>query len=139
MGIDISNKMLEKAQRKVGKNRKKIKLQLIDSERLPFKNDSFDYIVNTFLLCSVPNQEKMLKEMRRVVKKKGKIIMLEHVLSKNKWVAFFEHLHNPLTRFLFGINVNRDTMRNIERSGLRVVKEQNLAFYDVFKELRVRK
>jgi len=139
VGIDISNKMLEKAQRKVGKNRKKIKLQLIDSERLPFKNDSFDYIVNTFLLCSVPNQEKMLKEMRRVVKKKGKIIMLEHVLSKNKWVAFFEHLHNPLTRFLFGINVNRDTMRNIERSGLRVVKEQNLAFYDVFKELRVRK
>ena len=91
------------------------------------------------VLCSVSNQEKMLHEMKRVVKINGKIILLEHVLSKNKLIAFFEHLHNPITRFLFGFEINRDTINSIKKSGLKIVKEKNIGLVDIFKELVVKK
>ena len=71
--------------------------------------------------------------MRRVCKPDGKIIMVEHVLSRNKFIAFLQHIHNPITRFLFGYNVNRDTINNIKKAGLRIIKEENLALNDIFK------
>lgn len=138
-GIDISKGMLSKAKEKAEMNNYPVKLQLANAEKLPFNNNSFDYIIATFVLCSIPNPIKALTEMKRVLKKEGKIILLEHLLSKNKLIEFIEHLHNPFTKYLFGFNVNRDTIGNIKKSGLKIVKEKNLAFKDVFKELEVRK
>ena len=137
--IDISKGMLKKAKKLASKEKYPVNLQLVDEEKLPFKDNSFDYIVITFVLCSVSNQEKMLHEMKRVVKINGKIILLEHVLSKNKLIAFFEHLHNPITRFLFGFEINRDTINSIKKSGLKIVKEKNIGLVDIFKELVVKK
>ncbi len=137
--IDISAGMLERARNKIKKNNLPVKLKLIKTEKLPFKDNYFDFIIMTFVLCSVADPMITLSEMKRVLKKNGRIILLEHLLSKNKLIAFWEHLHNPLTKHLFGFNVNRDTMKNIKKAGLKIVKEKNLAFYDVFKEIEVRK
>ena len=137
--IDISEGMLIKAEGFAKNNKYPVKFQLVEQEKLPFKDDFFDYVIMTFVLCSVPDQEKMLQEIKRVVKKRGKIILIEHMLSKNKLIALFEHLHNPITRFLFGFNVNRKTVDSIKRCGLKIKKEKNLAFFDVFKELEVTK
>ena len=49
--------------------------------------------------------------------------MLEHVLSRYKLIAFLEHLHNPITKTLFGFNVNRKTTENIKKAGLKINKE----------------
>ncbi len=137
-GVDISEGMLDKAKKLAAKEKFPARLLLVDKDKLPFKNDTFDYVIMTFVLCSVPDQQKMLKEMKRVVKKKGQILLLEHVLSKNKIIAFIENLHNPLTRWLFGYEINRDTVNSIKKSGLRVVKEKNIGFVDVFKWLEVK-
>ncbi|MEW5896818.1 MAG: class I SAM-dependent methyltransferase [Nanoarchaeota archaeon] len=146
--IDISAEMLRKAQKKVKEVKEKqkkatgnlpVKLQLVNSENLPFKDNHFDCIVNTFVLCSVSDPEMMLKEMKRVLKAQGRILMLEHVLSKNKLIAFFEKVHNPLTKFFLGVNINRNTTAAIKKAGLKIVKEKNLALVDVFKEIEVRK
>ena len=102
---------------------------------MKLKDNSFDCVVCTFVLCSVPEPVIALKEMRRVVKKNGKILMLEHMLSNHWPIALFEHLHNPITRFLFGFNVNRKTVDNVKRAGLIVKKVDNLAFFDVFRRI----
>lgn len=135
--VDISKGMLARAEKKAKKENFPVKFKLVNSEKLPFKENNFDYIVCTFVLCSVSDQIKMLKEMKRVLKKKGKILFLEHMLSKNKIIAFLERIHNPITKFLFGFNINRETMKNIEKSELKIVKERNMALKDVFKELEV--
>lgn len=131
-GIDISEGMLKKAKKRA-KGNSRIKLRLMDAQNLEFKKDSFDVIVTTFVLCSIPDPVKSLKEMKRVLKPNGRILMIEHVLSKNKILAFFEHIHNPITKFLFGFNVNRNTKQNIKKSGLRIIKDKNLALKDVFR------
>ena len=131
--IDISKGMLNRAKEKAKKHDFPVKFKLANSEKLPFEDNSFDYIVCTFVLCSVSDQVKILKEMKRVLKKKGKILFLEHMLSRNKFIAFLEHLHNPITKFLFGFNINRKTIENIKKSGLKIVKDKNIAVKDVFK------
>ena len=71
--------------------------------------------------------------MRRVCKPNGRIIMIEHVLSKNSLIALWQRLHSPLTRWLVGVNIDRDTAGNIRKAGLKIIKEENIALKDVFK------
>lgn len=138
--IDISSGMLSKARNKLKEiKNKNIKLIEMDAQHLKFKNNSFDYVLCTFVLCSVPDPVKTLREMKRVCKKNGKIIMIEHMLSKNKLIAFFEHLHNPITKTLFGFNVNRKTNENVVKAGLKIKKINNLAFFDVFRRIEAGK
>jgi ubiquinone/menaquinone biosynthesis C-methylase UbiE len=129
--IDISEGMLEKAKNK--QINKEIKLMIMDAQNLKFKSNSFDYIVTTCILCSIPDPVKALKEMKRVLKPNGKILMIEHVLSKNKLIALFEKIHNPITRFFLGVDINRNTKQNIKKSGLQLIKDKNLALKDVFR------
>jgi len=133
IGIDFSEKMLEKAKQKLAKlGKKNIILKQRDVEYLKFKSNSFDYAVTFFVFCSVPNPVKGLEEIKRVLKPKGKAIFIEHVLSKNPIIAFFQHLFNPLSRAMSGTNINRDTKQNIIKAGLKIIKERNLALGDIF-------
>ncbi len=138
-GIDISPKMLERAKKKIKElKNKNIRLLLMDAQNLKFKPNTFDYIVNTFVLCSVPEPVKVLKEMKKVLKKNGKILMLEHVKSNHFLIKIFQHIHNPITKILFGFNVNRDTIKNIKKAGFKNIKQKNLAFFDVFKRIEIK-
>lgn len=131
--IDISEGMLKKAKEKSKNLKLSVDFYLMDAQNLEFKNEIFDYVVGTFILCSIPDPVKALSEMKRVLKKDGKIMLIEHVLSRNKFIALWEHIHNPFTKWLFGLNVNRNTKRNIEKAGLKIIKDEKLAFFDVFR------
>lgn len=138
-GIDISNEMLKKAKEKIGFSNKNVTLLQMDAQQLKFKDNSFDYVIGSFVLCSIPDPVKALKEIKRVIKPKGKIIFIEHVLSKHKLIALWEHLHNPITSRLFGFNVNRDTKKNILSSGINIESDEHLAFFDVFRKFTCNK
>ena len=139
IGIDLSTGMLEKAKQKAEKNDYPVMLRLGNVEKLPFNSNSFDYIVCTFVLCSVPNPKQAIKEMKRVLQNNGKIIFLEHVKSQNKLIALWQKIHNPVSKFIFGFEINRDTINSIKQSGLKIIKEKNLALKDVFKVIEVSK
>lgn len=64
-GVDYSERMLGKS-REEAKGMKDVTLLLIDAEHLEFPDNSLDYIAKTFVLCSIPNSMRALKEMRRV-------------------------------------------------------------------------
>ena len=78
-GIDISKKMLEIGRKKVEQKglKKQIKLQLADSENLPFENNSFDAITAGFGVRNFENLELGLLEMKRVLNKNGIAVILE--------------------------------------------------------------
>ena len=138
-GIDISLGMLKRAIKEANRLKRNYSLLQMDAQNLKFEDNSFDCVICTFLLCSVPDPVKALKEMRRVCKSDGKIIMLEHMLSRNRLIALFENLHNPITSRLFGFNMNRDTVGNIRKAGLKILTEKNLAVKDVFRYIECKK
>lgn len=125
-GIDFSPKMLAKAQEKVVGSRAEIELIEMDAERMNFPDNTFDFVISTCVFCSVPNPVLGLKEIRRVVKPNGKILMLEHMRSENSFVGFMLDLFNPLTVRMVGTNINRRTINNIEKAGLIVEKQDYL-------------
>ncbi len=140
VGIDFSEKMLQIAKRKLIKfGKRNITLKQMDAENLKFKDDSFDYVVATCVFCSVPNPIKSLKEIRRVLKPTGELIMIEHVLSNNPIIALIEQIYNPLTKWFTGVNINRNTKQNIIQAGLQITEDRNLALFDVFKLFTARK
>jgi ubiquinone/menaquinone biosynthesis C-methylase UbiE len=86
---------------------------------LPFPDASFDTVVATYVLCSVPDQQEALAEIARVLKPEGQFLFLEHVRSTDPKLARQQDRIRPLYN-LFGCNPNRDTLAGIESSSLTV-------------------
>lgn len=135
--IDISPKMLEHAKKRA-EGMDYISLMVMDAEKLSFADDSFDYVVTTFVLCSIPNPVAALREMRRVCKPDGLVINLEHMRSSNWLLTLAENILNPISVFFMGVNLNRMTVDNIKKAGLEVIEEKHLALKDVFRLIRSR-
>ncbi|MCD4808781.1 MAG: methyltransferase domain-containing protein [Methanosarcinales archaeon] len=133
--IDISPKMLKHAKKRMA-GMDNISLQVMDAELLAFADNSFDYVITTFVLCSIPNPVAALREMRRVCKPDGLVINLEHMRSSNRMLTFLENVLNPISVFFMGVNLNRKTVENIKKAGLSVVEEKHLALRDVFRLIR---
>jgi demethylmenaquinone methyltransferase/2-methoxy-6-polyprenyl-1,4-benzoquinol methylase len=135
VGMDISNKMLSYAKKRSRKN-KKVSLFQMDAENLGFKDGRFDYVVTTFVLCSIPRPVIALEEMKRVCKPEGIVINLEHMKSEIGIIAFMENLFNPITTALTGVNINRETVENVKKAGLNIIDVKNVALWDVFRMIR---
>jgi ubiquinone/menaquinone biosynthesis C-methylase UbiE len=98
-----------------------VHFEKIPAEMLGFPDDSFDTVVSTFTLCSVADVSKVLQEVRRVLKPGGKFLFIEHGKSWNKVMIAVQQLSNPFFRALAGgCNVNRDFLRELENSGLKI-------------------
>ncbi len=93
--------------------------QTMSAENLNFPDASFDSVVSTFTLCSIPNVEAALREIARVLKPQGTFFFLEHGKSQNQLIAGLQKLLDPLYNLLAcGCNVNRDVLKLIADSGL---------------------
>ena len=125
VGIDISPKMLEKARKRADKLGIGVDLRVMDVENLQFPDKTFDFIVVVFVFCSVTDPVKGLRELARVVKDDGKILMLEHVRSENRVIGKLMDWFNPIARWLFGPNINRQTVANVEAAGLAIVSVES--------------
>lgn len=126
--VDFSKDMLKYARRKTERNKLPYPVELIeaDIQNLPFEDRSFDSIVSTCVFCSVPDPVKGLKELRRVCKPDGQILMLEHMRSENPIIGKAMDLLDPVTVRLWGAHINRETIENIEKAGLTVAGEKHL-------------
>src|SRR5262249_42671057 len=82
VAIDISPQMLERAAKKAATYQGTIELQMMDVCELLFADASFDTVVTVCTFCSVPRPVISLRELYRVLKPGGQILMFEHVRSK---------------------------------------------------------
>ncbi|HME42467.1 MAG TPA: methyltransferase domain-containing protein [Syntrophorhabdales bacterium] len=97
VGVDVTRKMLEKAQeKKAAMQLDNVQLLEMDGENLTFADDSFDHSVAAFVVTVVPNPEKMVAEMKRVTKKDGNIVILNHFCANNGILLKLEKLFSPL-------------------------------------------
>ncbi|MBB6217270.1 ubiquinone/menaquinone biosynthesis C-methylase UbiE [Anaerosolibacter carboniphilus] len=134
--IDFSEKMLAKAKDKAERLGKKVNLRHMDVQKLEFPDQTFDTIFTTCVFCSVPDPIKGLKEMGRVCKPNGKIIMIEHVRSESAVLGLVMDLFNPLVVNLYGANINRRTVENVYKAGFTKVEVSNLSS-DIVKKIQI--
>ena len=130
--VDFSPKMLARAVRRARRLRIDVELALMDAQAMAFRDGAFDVIVATCVFCSVPDPLRGLREVARVLRPDGRVLLLEHMRSRLPVLGRCMDWLNPLSVWLQGVNINRDTLGNVEKAGLRARRADNLLL-DVFK------
>jgi len=97
-GIDLSSSMLEKARERVArKGVRNVRLLQMDAANLKFADDSFDIVYAPYVISVVPDPVAVTREMRRVCRPGGRIVILNHFRSSNPLMARIERMISPLT------------------------------------------
>ncbi len=106
-----------------------IHLVQASAERLPFADATFDSAVVTLVFCSVDDPLRGLREVRRVLKPGGALLMVEHVRSRNPMLGAIQTAITPLTRrMLGGCRWNRDTERTVREAGFTIEQRRDLSW-----------
>jgi len=97
-GIDLSGPMLEKARDRVArKGLRNVRLVEMDAADLKFADGTFDIVYAPYLISVVPDPIAVAREMRRVCKPGGRIVVLNHFRSNNRLLAWIERMISPFT------------------------------------------
>ncbi|MFO7865389.1 MAG: methyltransferase domain-containing protein [Candidatus Aminicenantes bacterium] len=135
--IDFSPAMVRIAREKAEKLPNIKEVLEMDAESMSFADNTFDTVVTSCVFCSAPHPVKGLKEIRRVCKNGGRILMLEHVKSKNPVIGPVMDILNPVPLCIYGANINRDTVKNLQKAGFRNIKVKNL-WLDILKLIAIK-
>ena len=92
-----------------------------------FEDNSIDTVVITFVLCTIPDWEAALKEVRRVLKPGGKILFSEHGLAPDEGVAKWQRRIEPIWKPLAGgCHLTRDTEAMLATAGFRLDEAETM-------------
>lgn len=131
--IDLTPGMLERAQHRASVIGARVELHLGDAQLLDFSGNTFDEVVATFVFCSVPDPVLGLQEAARVLKPGGRLLLLEHMRAANPLLGTLMDALNPVVVRVMGANINRRTVENVRRSGLRVQQVEDVGMGGIFK------
>jgi phosphatidylethanolamine/phosphatidyl-N-methylethanolamine N-methyltransferase len=126
-GIDFSALMLEKARGRVKrKGLHHVQLMEMDAAALTFADDSFDIVYAPYLVNCVSDPLQVVREMRRVCKPGGKIVILNHFRSTNPLLSRLDRALSPLTVYV-GFKMDLDLPGFLAQTGLRPISIEKVS------------
>jgi ubiquinone/menaquinone biosynthesis C-methylase UbiE len=128
VGVDLSPAMLEVARRRAAKLGMEVELMEADAEALPFPDASFDTVASSLSTCTFPVPVRALREMRRVCKPDGQILLLEHGRSRSPWLARFQDRRADAHARVLGCHWNREPLELVRDAGLAVRRARRVFF-----------
>ncbi len=138
-GFDLSPAMLARAGRRSSRLGRDVELVEADVLDLPFADGSFGAATATFLFCVLPDhvQERALREVARVVKPGGRIVLLEYTWSQDPFQRRRMELWVPWIRFAFGAGFDRRTAHHAVKAGL-IIEDESHLYRDIILRLTLR-
>ena len=125
-GVDLSPRMLARARRRGAELGLDVELREADAEQLPFADDSFDTVVCALSLCNIPDRERAVSQMRRVLAPSGSLLLLDHVASTWPPVRAAQWLVERVTIRTAGEHFTRRSLPLVEAAGFTVVERERL-------------
>jgi phosphatidylethanolamine/phosphatidyl-N-methylethanolamine N-methyltransferase len=135
-GIDLSQKMLERAQqraRELGLNQ--VRLMKMDATTLQFPDNSFDRVLAAYFISTVPDPVRVIEEMKRVCRPGGYLVFLNHFHSDHALVRVFEKALSPLF-YRVGFKTDLDLWKLLDSTGLEAEHLENIDFLGHWKAVR---
>lgn len=123
-GLDLSWQMLQHARRRATDMRSNAEMVQGSAAQLPFADESFDTVLCTLSLCSIPDDRQAINEMKRVLRPDGKLILADHVESSTRPVRILQHLVDRWTVPRDGEHFSRRPIRQVEAADLQVVQHE---------------
>ena len=135
--IDLSRAMLKIASQKARSQRLEISVQEMDAERLEFPDNAFDTVADSLSLCTLTQPVQALREMARVCKPKGRILLLEHGRSNKQGLARWQDKKADKHAKRFGCKWNRNILGLVGEANLEVASCKQYCF-GVFHAIEVK-
>ncbi|HEY0602866.1 MAG TPA: methyltransferase domain-containing protein [Herpetosiphonaceae bacterium] len=120
-GLDLVPEMLALAAARARTLKLPLCQVIADVAQLPYPNGSFDTVVTTLAACTFPDPIAALREMGRVCREDGRVLLLEHVRGNSALFGRILDWLTPYTVASIGCNLNRDTAANAAIAGLRIM------------------
>lgn len=133
-GIDISGEMLRKAKPRQECYCGSFSLVQANALNLCFADETFDTVVTSCTMCSVPAPVRALRELHRVLRDGGRLLMFEHMRSRNSVLGLALDGMTLFTR-RSGTDMNRDTIGNTVAAGFRITRIESV-FLDIILSIR---
>jgi ubiquinone/menaquinone biosynthesis C-methylase UbiE len=128
VGVDLSAGMLRVARDRAKELGRTIRLVQADAQRLPFPDASFDTVAVSLALCTVPDPAAALTELARVCRPDGRVVLLEHVVSPVRPLAWLQRLATPFQARAIGCHFDRDTIVLLRRLGFAIESDRARLF-----------
>jgi ubiquinone/menaquinone biosynthesis C-methylase UbiE len=121
VGLDPSETSARLAKKRIAASPFRVETIGLSAEKLPIPDGSFETIVSTFTLCTIPDVSGALLEVQRALAPGGRFYFVEHGLSEEPAVERWQHRLNPINRkVLGGCNLNRPIVSLIEQAGFEI-------------------
>ena len=119
--------MRRRLTRRLQRNGRVARIVDAPAERLPLADASVDTVVSTLVLCTVPDPERTLGEIARVLRPGGQLLFLEHVRASSRFLAACQdYLFRPWRGFAGGCYCNRPTADLMRASGFTVAADDSV-------------
>lgn len=119
-GVDFSPAMLATARRRASDMGIDADLRVGDAQALEFEDASYDTVVITLALCSIPDERRAIAEAWRVLRPGGRILLLEHVRSPLFAVRAIQHVLNIFTVRFEGDHMVREPLKHLRAVGFQI-------------------
>jgi phosphatidylethanolamine/phosphatidyl-N-methylethanolamine N-methyltransferase len=127
VGIDMSERMLERARQRARELGREISLRPMNLLSLDFPDASFDTVAVTFVLLCLPDelQEPALRELRRVTRPDGLVLLLDYRMSRKPGLRLWMRCLSPWLKWAFAGRFDATTDRYLESTGLEVLERRS--------------
>ncbi len=107
--VDVNPGMNRLAQTRIAASPISVDYQVLDGEKLPMVDNTFDTVVSTWTLCSIQHVEPAIAEIYRVLKPGGKFLFIEHGLSNEPKIQTWQHRLTPIQKIIAdGCHLDRE-------------------------------
>ena len=137
-GIDLSPEMLELARVRALELGREVRLLEGDAQALDLEDQSFDTVVFSLSLCTVPDVRRAVAEAHRVLRPGGRLLLVEHVRSPNPVVRLGQRIIDPFTRRFQADHQLREPLVDVRAEGF-VVEDLHRSGWGIVERLLARK
>jgi ubiquinone/menaquinone biosynthesis C-methylase UbiE len=134
IALDLSKEMLNVARERAAKLSLDASFLVADAEALPFSDQSFDTVVSSLSTCTFPDPVAVLREIKRICRPGGKVLLLEHGRSDREWLGRWQDRHADQFAKPLGCQWNRETLKLVGEAGLKVDQAKR-NFFGIFHQI----